>query len=132
MTDNFSMSSDWRRQVLDICMPGIRNLADELEAQVHVEWQKTEPHPYSRPPSQLMKDVYSEVDPETGDITVGDSAPYALDVEFDTKPHIIKAHGNYSLRSGSHYFGQIVHHPGTKAQPYLRPIVYRVYPDLHR
>jgi hypothetical protein len=61
--------------------------------------------------------------------------PYAAAVEFGTKPHIIRPRNGKalawggprrltgSLRSGGKptHFAKVVHHPGTKAQPYLLP-----------
>jgi HK97 gp10 family phage protein len=48
-------------------------------------------------------------------------APYSLYVEGGTKPHIIKAVNKKVLankRMGQ-IFGKIVHHPGTRANPYM-------------
>lgn len=54
---------------------------------------------------------------------VGTDVDHALDVEFSTKPHIIESHGDYPLRNRKtgQVFGKRVMHPGTKAQPFLRP-----------
>jgi hypothetical protein len=54
---------------------------------------------------------------------IGTDVDYALDVEFSTKPHIITSHGDYPLRNRKtgQVFGRVVHHPGTTAQPFLRP-----------
>lgn len=71
------------------------------------------------------------------------TAPYAAFVEFDTKPHIIKPRNKRVLAwaangsgrrlsgrartatrrgaNGGMRFARVVHHPGTKAQPYLVP-----------
>lgn len=57
-----------------------------------------------------------------------DGRTYAAYVELGTRPHIIRAHGNYSLhnwRTGQ-YFGPLVHHPGTRAQAFLRPALYQI------
>lgn len=57
------------------------------------------------------------------------SAPHWHTVEYGSPPHIIRAHGRYSLRSDEgEYFGPIVHHPGTPAQPFLRPSLYQRRP----
>jgi hypothetical protein len=51
-------------------------------------------------------------------------APYAAWVELGTLPHTIRPVNARALRwineSGIH-FASIVHHPGTRAQPFLRP-----------
>lgn len=54
---------------------------------------------------------------------IGTDVDYAVFVEFGTKPHVIRSHGDYPLRNAKtgQTFGRVVHHPGTKAQPFLRP-----------
>lgn len=54
---------------------------------------------------------------------IGTTVDYALYVEFGTKPHIIESHGPYPLRNRKtgQVFGRRVRHPGTTAQPFLRP-----------
>ena len=49
--------------------------------------------------------------------------PYDLGVEVGTVAHIIRSKGPYPLRNRKtgQVFGQQVSHPGTNAQPYLRP-----------
>lgn len=52
-------------------------------------------------------------------------APYAGYVEFDTKPHVIrpKKPGGVLVFeiNGTKIFTKEVHHPGTTAQPFVRP-----------
>jgi hypothetical protein len=50
-------------------------------------------------------------------------ADYALMVEVGTAPHVIESHGDYPLRNArtGAVFGKRVNHPGTAAQPFLRP-----------
>lgn len=51
---------------------------------------------------------------------------YWADVEYGTAPHWITSHGPWSLRSDEGvYFGRRVWHPGTQAQPFMRPAIYR-------
>lgn len=46
---------------------------------------------------------------------------YGLDVELGTKPHVIRSKGPWPLRNAKgRVFGREVHHPGTRAQPFLR------------
>jgi hypothetical protein len=56
-----------------------------------------------------------------------DGQTYALYVEMGTRPHVIRAHGDYSLRNREtgQGFGPVVHHPGTRPQPFLRPALYQ-------
>lgn len=52
---------------------------------------------------------------------------YWASVEYGSRPHIIRSHGNYPLRNREtgDVFGRVVHHPGTPAQPFLRPALYQ-------
>lgn len=58
-------------------------------------------------------------------VVVGPTAAHAPFVEFDTKPHIIKpkkAGGVLAFRAGGRtVIVRSVQHPGTKAQPFVRP-----------
>lgn len=51
--------------------------------------------------------------------------PYGLFMEVSTRPHIIRPRNpNGWLRwfaGGKVHFAKVVHHPGTRAQPHLRP-----------
>lgn len=64
-----------------------------------------------------------------GRITVGPDtlmAPYAWDVEYGTKPHVIEAKPGKVLRfqvGDRIVYTRRVNHPGTRAQPYVRPVV---------
>lgn len=52
-------------------------------------------------------------------------APIGLFTEVGTQPHVIESHGDYPLRSqDGRVFGRKVNHPGTEAQPHLRPALY--------
>lgn len=53
---------------------------------------------------------------------IGTDVWYALFPELGTGPHVIESHGDYPLRNAKgQTFGRKVNHPGTQAQPYLRP-----------
>lgn len=65
---------------------------------------------------------------DTDRVTIGPNAtqaPYAGYVEFGTKPHIIrpKKQGGVLVFNvnGMKVVTRLVHHPGTKAQPYVQP-----------
>jgi len=69
---------------------------------------------------------------EEGDLIVSASGgaggrTYAAYVELGTAPHVIRSHGPYPLRNPrtGQVFGPVVHHPGTKAQPFLRPALFQ-------
>lgn len=48
-------------------------------------------------------------------------------VEYGTPPHAIDSHGPWSLHNDEtgDYFGPHVWHPGTEAQPFMRPALYQ-------
>jgi hypothetical protein len=54
---------------------------------------------------------------------IGTDVDYGLFVEVGTKPHTIRSKGPWPLRNrrAGKVLGRVVHHPGTRAQPYLRP-----------
>jgi phage gpG-like protein len=56
---------------------------------------------------------------------VGTDMDYAASVEFGSQPHTIRTRNAKVLTDGKKVFGTVVHHPGTPAQPYLRPALYR-------
>lgn len=58
---------------------------------------------------------------------IGSNVPYAGIVELGSGPHIIRAVRARVLanRETGEIFGPVVHHPGTPAQPYLRPALLR-------
>jgi len=63
-----------------------------------------------------------------GLVTVGgEGAEHWATVEYGSRPHIIESHGPWSLHNveEDEYYGQVVHHPGTPEQPFMRPALYR-------
>lgn len=57
-------------------------------------------------------------------IVIGPHTEYAAYVEFGTKPHVIRAKNKKALAfysGGKRVIVKEVHHPGTRAQPYVRP-----------
>jgi hypothetical protein len=73
----------------------------------------------------LAETITGEAEAETMAcrLSAGDSVvDYAAVVEVGGRPHRITSHGAYPLRDDDgHTFGRTVNHPGTPAQPYLRP-----------
>ena len=53
---------------------------------------------------------------------------YWAHVEYGTRPHEIRSKGPWPLRNRrtGQVFGRRVWHPGTRAQPFIRPSVYRL------
>ena len=74
----------------------------------------------------LAESIVGEALAESMDcrLSAGDQQiDYAAVVELGGRPHEIRSHGDYPLRNREtgQVFGRVVHHPGTPAQPYLRP-----------
>lgn len=63
--------------------------------------------------------------PGIGIITVG--TDHWAPTEYGSAPHPIDAHGPYSLHNAEtgEYFGPHVNHPGTPAQPFMRPALWK-------
>ena len=76
------------------------------------------------PPGHLRSSIRWELgrDAQGLYVDIGTDAAEAPYVEFGTAPHVIESHGDYPLRDRKgNVFGQVVNHPGTDAQPFLRP-----------
>ena len=56
-------------------------------------------------------------------VAIGTAVEYAPDVEYGTKPHVIRVKTAKVLTNGKDFFGKEVQHPGTRAQPFLRPAI---------
>jgi HK97 gp10 family phage protein len=56
---------------------------------------------------------------------VGTNVEYAPHIEFGTKAHTISVKSAKVLSDGKSIFGKTVKHPGTSAQPFLRPALDR-------
>lgn len=68
----------------------------------------------------------------SGEVNV--NASYAVFVEGGTAPHLIrpvKAKALANIRTGQ-FFGKLVHHPGTKANPFLQRAIRIVTPAVKR
>jgi HK97 gp10 family phage protein len=70
---------------------------------------------------------------------VGTNVEYAPHVEYGTRPHVITVKNARVLSDGKQIFGRSVNHPGTKAQPFMRPAVdknrknlIKLYRDIYR
>lgn len=71
---------------------------------------------------ELKRSLMVKVEPHR--IIIGPTAEYAPFVEFDTKPHEIRAKNKQALSfmmGGKRITVRSVHHPGTTAQPFVRP-----------
>ena len=68
---------------------------------------------------ELRPSIVYEVTVKEG--RIGTNVEYAPHVEFGTKAHQIKVKTAKVLSDGKKFFGKLVNHPGTTAQPFLRP-----------
>lgn len=78
----------------------------------------------AHPSGYLRSSIKSRVIPAGSQFVgiVGTTTGYAWYVEFGTSPHVIRAkRASVLANSKGDVFGPVVHHPGTKAQPFLRP-----------
>ena len=57
------------------------------------------------------------------DGVVGVDKEHAPHVEFGTRPHVITIKSARVLTDRKTFFGTRVNHPGTKAQPFVRPAI---------
>lgn len=61
-----------------------------------------------------------------GDGPVANDVDYWAHVEYGTEPHEIRSRGPWSLRDDDGvFYGRRVWHPGTPAQPFMRPALNR-------
>lgn len=85
--------------------------------------------PETIPPHEHLKDSIV-VEEESDELTwhIGSRNRVALIVETGSRPHEIRPHAGGVLAwrgaDGKMAFAKVVHHPGTRAQPYLRPALY--------
>jgi hypothetical protein len=69
----------------------------------------------------LRSTVHADRQPD-GSVLIGPSLDYGPYVNNGTRPHIIRSKGPWPLRNPEtgQVFGQVVHHPGTTAQPFVQ------------
>lgn len=118
----------------------ISRLADALRQSAH-ESQITTQQVLVQASNHILAEMEARVPVDTGrlreslgvkvesnKVVIGPNetqAPYAGYVEFGTKPHEIKPKSPSGVLKfkvgGTWVYTKKVHHPGTKAQPYVRP-----------
>jgi hypothetical protein len=74
-----------------------------------------------RPSGYLRSSIHAFRLPD-GSVIIGPTAPYGKFVNDGTLPHEIHSHGPWPLRNRAtgQVFGPVVHHPGTRAQPFIQ------------
>lgn len=114
----------------------VRKLAEALRRSGH-DAQATTQRVLIESANYLLTEMEVRVPVDTGDlrrslgvrvegdrVLVGPTAPYAPYVEFGTAPHEIRPKTKQALKfrvNGKWVYARVVHHPGTKAQPFVRP-----------
>jgi HK97 gp10 family phage protein len=90
-------------------------------------------HPFQGQGGELRADIGS-VPLEWAEYSVGTTKEYAPPTEYGSAPHTITPNGPYPLRftnrGGEEIRTYSVDHPGTPAQPFLRPALNRHRTDL--
>lgn len=71
----------------------------------------------------LLESIHEDL--SAGRVHVG--TDHWAPTEYGSQPHLIRSHGPYPLRSREtgEVFGPVVMHPGTPAQPFMRPALFR-------
>ena len=72
-------------------------------------------------PSGYLRSSCRRLREADGGYLIGPTAPYALWVNNGTPPHEIESTGPWPLRNRAtgQVFGRVVHHPGTRPQPFI-------------
>jgi hypothetical protein len=100
---------------------GNEKLLDPTSSAVFIVARASAPVKYG----DLVAKMYNErVDDRTR--RIGSRSNHTLVTELGSRPHAIDSHGRYPLRNREtgQVFGRHVNHPGTRAQPFLRPALY--------
>ncbi len=75
---------------------------------------------------ELRSSIHSLKVGSSGRVFVG--TDHWAPTEYGSRPHIIRAHGDYALanrETGFYARSGLVHHPGTPEQPFMRPALYQ-------
>lgn len=127
--------ADWETQLL--ALPGVVKALDKAGEIVEAGAKRRAPvshdGSHGRPPGHLKASIDRQAGRDTtgpyvdvrSPATTPAGEPYGLFCEVGTRPHLIVSHGPWPLRDRhGRVFGRVVHHPGTPAQPYLRPALF--------
>ncbi len=125
---HFEIREDGVRQVeSDMVRPHMRAVAEQKRATA----ARLAPRgPETIPPHMHLADsIVVEEEPDELTWHIGSRNDHALFVELGTSPHEIRPRDPNGVlafpgRDGKTVFARVVHHPGTRPQPYLRPALY--------
>ena len=82
-----------------------------------------------------LRDSIVATYPDPLTVNIGPGVPYGGYVEYGTRPHVIKPKKASVLRfkvNGVTVYARAVKHPGTKAQPYMRPAFEQAVSNLSK
>lgn len=127
MADEFSIDEQEMYELLDApTSPAVRDLRESAQRVGRGARRRTHGriaaginvHEPAREGAGWYADVETGAEDEHG-------APIGLFVEVGTRPHIIEARDKQALHwASAEHPVKKVHHPGTQAQPHLRPALY--------
>lgn len=97
------------------------NIADDMRHAVSVDTGALHDSIHTTYPRAGVGRVHA------GGVRDGRLIDYWQDVEYGTDPHVIRVRTAKVLHNAEtgEFFGKEVHHPGTPAQPFMRPALYR-------
>lgn len=128
-------AADWRQQLLDLGEPGLDRAAHSVLAQMKERIPVSPDGSHGRPAgfakSKLhvlgIRDEIGLAKDVGTDATSPEGYSYPVGLENGVKPHVIRSHGPYPLRSADgRVFGREVQHPGNKPMPWARPALYSI------
>lgn len=119
---------------LDDLSSGLRDVADELDdavatgsRQTALDVKDTAERLAPKDTGELSNNIVVRTD-SSGRYVVEARADHAADVEYGTKPHLITPNEKQVLKfesGGDTVYTPYAKHPGTDAQPFLRPALNR-------
>lgn len=112
------VNPDWREHLEVDTQADFRRLVEDIADDVR--------HGCPVDTGEMLETIETHYpEPNVGIVSVG--TDHWAPTEYGSAPHPIDAHGPYSLHNAEtgQYFGPHVNHPGTPAQPFLRPAIYR-------
>ena len=104
----------------------IQNLADRCVENVTDDVEKDAKRYVPIDTGELRASIHQFHFVGTAKIFVG--TDHWAPTEYGSRPHIIRAHGDYALanrETGFYARSGVVHHPGTPEQAFMRPALYQ-------
>ena len=118
---------------LDIKAFGLEKPIEELVKKTADFAEKTMKEKAPKRTGRLRGSIHKKVGRLEAEI--GPSAPYAIYIEYGTRPHIIRPVRARALRfevNGEVVFTRLIRHPGTKPQRFIRETVEELQNQISR